>query len=84
MIKVSPLRKKLKGFVEISLNFIPFIDSVYCTTSFQKEGSEDKNYSFEESLTSFLTSLPKFHEFQISLLKNSTAKSLGDSIKSAL
>ena len=33
LIRVSPLRKKLKGFVEASLNFLPFIDSVYLTHS---------------------------------------------------
>ena len=38
----------------------------------------------EESLSSFLTSLPKFHEFELSLMKNSTSKALGDTIKSGI
>lgn len=37
LIKVSPLRKKLRAFIEISLNFFPFIDSVYFTNAAKKQ-----------------------------------------------
>jgi hypothetical protein len=65
-MKVSPLRKKLRGFYEISLNFFAFLDSVYQINPSLSEESTP----FAEGLSSFLLSLPKFHEYQISFPKN--------------
>lgn len=56
-MKVSPLRKKLRGFVEISMNFAAFIDSVYLIN----RSLIDTPTDFMEGLSSFLLSLPKFH-----------------------
>jgi hypothetical protein len=84
MLGVSPLRKKLKGFIELSLNFIPFLDSVFCSQKASNQPTNDKTVSFEESLCSLLTSYPKFHEFQISLINKNGAQSIADSIKSNL
>jgi hypothetical protein len=56
-MKVSPLRKKLRGFVEISMNFAAFIDSVYQINPSLVDTPTD----FMEGLSSFLLSLPKFH-----------------------
>ena len=42
-MKVSPIRKKLKGFVEISMNFISFIDSVYMAN---KNPQHESNIDF--------------------------------------
>ena len=61
LIRVSPLRKKLRGFVEISLNFLPFIDSVFFANPSQQDNMSHEITTFEDSLSSFLLSLPKFH-----------------------
>lgn len=56
-MKVSPIRKKLRGFIEISLNFLPFIDTVYAVN----EAKRGREVGFVEGFTSYLVSLPKFH-----------------------
>lgn len=75
-MKVSPIRKKLRGFLEVSLNFYPFIDTVYtanCTKS-------SRDIGFVEGFTSYLLSLPKFHEFQINFSKTDNNPSLAASL----
>ena len=56
-MKVSPLRKKLRGFYEISLNFVAFLDSVYRIN----RSLSGAPTLFGEGLSSFLLSPPKFH-----------------------
>ena len=56
-MKVSPLRKKLRGFYEISLNFAAFFSTVYQINP----SLSDSPTPFAEGLSSFLLSLPKFH-----------------------
>lgn len=57
----------MKGFLEVSLNFIPFIDSVYYINP-KNQGKAKVN--FVEGLTSYLTSLPKFYEYQFQYSKD--------------
>ena len=56
-IKISPLRKKLRGYYENSINFVAFSDSVYQITT----PLSDFLTPFGEGLSSFLLSLPKFY-----------------------
>lgn len=56
-MKVSPLRKKLRGLHEISINFVAFVDSVYQINRPLSEALTP----FGEGLSSLLLSLPKFH-----------------------
>jgi hypothetical protein len=79
-MKVSPIRKKMRGFIEVSLNFYPFIDTIYTVN--RTKTSRDVN--FIEGLTSYLLSLPKFHEFQISFSKGENLPSLAASLEEAL
>lgn len=78
-MKVSPIRKKLRGFIEISLNFIPYINRIYTANL-----PNSKNVPFIEAFTSYLTSLPKFHEYVINFSKTQNNTNLSTSLEDTL